>query len=705
MSISIYFETPVINGYPLTIDAIVGAVLMRVFGTTSQPDLLAAKIEIHQLIVDTAYQHCRSENDSGITDRLALRFTIEPISEDAPNDATLILWMGLNKSGRTQTLSIPLPHYAGDPEGDAAELSSGMGLSLAKQLMDEVHYEPESGRNRWQLVKKLESSVEDGEISTEIAELLGRTFQLELPATHRYLNVMGEFLVALLSDLPELADKDRLVAVVQLAVQEICTNIVDHAYAGDFDHTRENQIWVTITLEEDTDDPNSAAKLVISTRDSGKHTFDITTIPDPLGASLPLGGGSVGGGLLKGSMLFFVSTTIVNGGNYLFNLILGRWLGPAAFADLNLIITLFLVVSFVTAGYQQTAAKFSAIHHANGDDNLLGGLRRWLGRNAWIVGTVVMLILGAGAPFWQTTFNTESFWPFVILAVSMPFYFAQGIDRGLLQGETRFGILALTYQAEMWVRLVISIALVALGWSVGGATIGVSISILAAWLIARQAGRGLPPAQMLDATERRAILLFAGPVIVAETSLILINNSDVLIVKLFFDSATAGHYAALALIGRMVFFATWSIVVTMFPVVAQRQERGEDHRSLLFISLGMVSVVSIIIIGATLIMPNFIVTILFGEAYQPIVPLLWLYAVATALYALGNVIVNYRLSLGNGLGTTFALVAGVAQVAALWFFHASLAQVVLVQIAIMGSLFIALIIWEVYLMRTSTENA
>ena len=63
--------------------------------------------------------------------------------------------------------------------------------------------------------------------------------------------------------------------------------------------------------------------------------------------------------LLTSSALFFISTTLVNGGNYLFNLLLGRWLGPALFADVSIIITLFLFLTFITAGFQQTAAKFS----------------------------------------------------------------------------------------------------------------------------------------------------------------------------------------------------------------------------------------------------------------------------------------------------------------------------------------------------------
>jgi O-antigen/teichoic acid export membrane protein len=183
-------------------------------------------------------------------------------------------------------------------------------------------------------------------------------------------------------------------------------------------------------------------------------------------------------------------------------------------------------------------------------------------------------------------------------------------------------------------------------------------------------------------------------VLIAQLGQILINNSDILIVRHFFPAESAGQYAALALIGRIVFFATWSVVTAMLPIAAQRHRRGEPHRPLLYASLGVVLAVSLVIVGATILFPGAIVGLLFGPAYLGIAPMLWLYALATMFFALATVIITYRLSIGNVEGTYFAIAAGAAQVALLWILHASLAQVVWVQLVLMAVLFMLLFAWD-----------
>jgi polysaccharide pyruvyl transferase CsaB len=398
--------------------------------------------------------------------------------------------------------------------------------------------------------------------------------------------------------------------------------------------------------------------------------------------------------VLGSGAALFISLTIVNAGNYLFNLILGRWLGPKAFADLSLIVTFMLMMTFVTSTLSLITARFSATYHAQGNVAHLTGLRNWLGKWSMWMGIGVMLLMVLGAPLLANVFHTESSMPFIILGIGVPLFFIQSVDRGMLQGQTRFGRLAMSYQAEMWVRLVVAILLVLLGFAVNGAVVALSLSFAATWWVARQVRAGLPEKGEFPETERKALLRFVIPVVTALISQILINNSDILIVKHYFESEAAGHYAALALIGRIVFFATMSVVTMLFPIVAQKHQKGEPHRHLLGIGLGLVAAVSLVIIMITIAVPEWVVNALFGAAYLSMAPMLWLYAVSTAFYSLSNVIINYRLSTGRGGGSVIAISGSIAQVVGLFLFHSTLEQVVLVQIVAMGMMFVSLVLWD-----------
>lgn len=570
------------------------------------------------------------------------------------------------------------------PEEEKAS-GLGMGLYLVKQVMDEVRYMPLSGDNRWHLVKNLTVTTPDKNKLSPFGPTPWKTetVHLDLPVSYQHQNVLGAVIETIVRAIPGLEDVEDVAFRTQLAAQEVSTNIIDHSYDG-----QAGRIHMSVAYD------HVQHRLVIDSRDQGRNTFSMADIQDPFFTAQSA---VAGAGFLSGSLLLLISMTIVNGGNYLFNLILGRWLGPAAFAEVSLIVTLMLVITLITATLQTVSAKFAAIHAADEDMQAMSTLRRWLGQWSWVVGLGFSVLLAVSSPWLARFFQMSSPWPFVILAAGLPLYFAQGVDRGILQGQIRFGALSASYQAEMWVRLAAGIGLVLMGFAVNGAVAGLTLSFIGTWIVALQARKGLPKALPIGDKERRAVLLFAWPVGMALVGQILINNSDILIVKRFFEPEVAGHYAALALIGRIVFFATWSVVTALFPIVAQRHQRGEPHRPLLFVSLGLVLGVSGAIILASVFLPELIVGVLFGEAYLVVAPLLWLYAVATAFYALSNVVINYRLSIGNNEGSYVAVVGGIAQVLGVWLFHDSLAQVVMVQIYVMGSMTAVLLLWDLWL--------
>ncbi len=71
-------------------------------------------------------------------------------------------------------------------------------------------------------------------------------FKLELPASHRFLNVLSGCIGEILSRVDEIDDRDTVIYQLQLASQEVSTNIVDHAYQDGVD----GRIEVFIEVDE-----------------------------------------------------------------------------------------------------------------------------------------------------------------------------------------------------------------------------------------------------------------------------------------------------------------------------------------------------------------------------------------------------------------------------------------------------------------------
>lgn len=96
------------------------------------------------------------------------------------------------------------------------------------------------------------------------------SIDLNLPAEFKHLNTLSASIAALLERIGDLQEAETVINYVQLAAQEVCTNIVKYAYAG-----QGGRIDITFTLTE------HSRQLIIETWDSGLNTFHPPTVPDP----------------------------------------------------------------------------------------------------------------------------------------------------------------------------------------------------------------------------------------------------------------------------------------------------------------------------------------------------------------------------------------------------------------------------------------
>lgn len=396
--------------------------------------------------------------------------------------------------------------------------------------------------------------------------------------------------------------------------------------------------------------------------------------------------------------LFMGSVLLVNGGNYLYNLLLGRLLGPEAYADAALLVTLLLVLSFLGMTFQLTTTKFAVVFSGKDWESF----RNRIYKQAIIIGVLTGALFVYFAKDLQLLFQTNTPYMFVVLGFGIPFYFFMSVNRGTYQGQQNFNMLSITYQTEMWSRLLITLAFVVFcPWEPAlSVAMGIAFSFLFGLIPSDTKGIAISKPSLLTQKHVKRVNRFIFLTLGYEITQIIINNSDVLMVKHYFGANDAGLYASLALIGRVVYFVAWMFVMLLLPSVVQKEKDGESTTPVLFRYVGYVALLSVTIITGCYLFPELIIKLMFGDAYLSMAGLLWLYALATSLFAIGNIFAYYFLSLDHYLPVIISGVLGLAQILVITIFHDSLEQVVQVQIAIMIALLISQLSYFILKKRT-----
>lgn len=383
--------------------------------------------------------------------------------------------------------------------------------------------------------------------------------------------------------------------------------------------------------------------------------------------------------VLSGSIVMLLSTSLVSVLNFGFNVAMARMLGPAQFGHVTAAVTILMLASAITLAFQLVCAKFVARNDSIGQK--VSVYRSLLGK-AWLVS----LAVGAGLFVLQSPvadyLHVPNSWILAVLAIGISAYVPLGVRRGGMQGMCSFGRLSSNFIIEAGVKVVLAVLLVAIGYGVIGAVGAISGSVLAAYFLPRmpvdfsaKPQTALQPASFREGMQ--ATVFFIGQVI--------INNIDILLVKHFFAPEVAGLYAAVALVGRVLYFAAWSVVSAMFPISAAAKPREEDPNVIL-VPLLFVLAICIMFIMAAGFFPDLIINTIFGGRFSESGSLLTLYAAATGLYALSVVLMTYEMSRRIANTGWLQLIFSGILVLAIGVFHNTLRDVIVVQIVLMAAM-------------------
>ena len=353
------------------------------------------------------------------------------------------------------------------------------------------------------------------------------------------------------------------------------------------------------------------------------------------------------GGLLRGGLGLGAATLVASVANYASNLVLGRRLEADQFADAALIVSGLLLLSAVALGLQLTVAR--AIATGGG-----ASAARRLERRAVIVGTGTGAAVALLSPLIASWFNMASPIPLIVLGAGVPIFFSMAMRRGVLQASHRFGQIGLSQVAEPLARLAVTMLALSMGMGATSAALGLVAAFAVGWLASSPRHLHLDAA---DTTVREArtavgatVLLLVGQVVIA--------NGDLWVVAALIP-ADAGSYAAVALVGRLVFIAGWSIVTVVFPSLASGSTSGNG--TLLFKAVGAAAAVGAVLTLEAFVAGDALISAMVGDDYAEAGRLLGPYALATTLFVVANLLAVADMADGRRLLPGILAVGAVVQ--------------------------------------------
>ncbi len=383
---------------------------------------------------------------------------------------------------------------------------------------------------------------------------------------------------------------------------------------------------------------------------------------------------------LKHNAIFFFGSVAVGALNYAYYPILGRLMEPASFGELQVLVSLFLqftiflnvlgmITVTITANYTDKSMAHRVIFE--------------LEKLAAYLAAGILLLSIIGGEFLRQKLHFESMLPFVALAlailVSIPLTFRSAYARG----QKRFGIASISQLIGAGVKIIFSVGLVALGLGVTGAIGGIVIAQFIAFLYAARYAARIGFSRPTDTNYKTKPdikvvlpeLKYAGTVFVGLLAVTLLMSIDVIVVKYYFDAHTAGLYAGIATVARIIFFLVTPISQVLMPLVKVGQSARKNHQ-LLLKSLGLTFLVGGPVTLLCIAFPHLLIGLLMGHTYDQFADLLPLLSTTIFIISVINLITMYYLTLRRKMVSLIGIIGVTATLSFMLTWHANLFDIV-----------------------------
>jgi O-antigen/teichoic acid export membrane protein len=385
--------------------------------------------------------------------------------------------------------------------------------------------------------------------------------------------------------------------------------------------------------------------------------------------------------LARGSAIVFVGSMVGNVAAYLYHLLLGRLLGPVQYGELSSLFSVLYIGTAPLIVAQTVLVKFVSGFKAHGQPGQAKSLFWKITKLcAWVslAGFPVALL---AAPWISSFLHLSSPVSFILAYALFAFSLLTIPTVSMLQGYQKFAWVSALGAGVLILKLLLSVPSVA--WGIQGVLIAALVASALIYILYFLPMRFILYAQSKPTQlNKRDAFRYAVPTFLTLLGITSLYSTDIILVRHFLAASDAGLYAALAVLGKIIFFASSSVIVVLFPVLSERSAKGENTKKLIGASVGGVSLLSFGLTLLYFLFPDLIVGLLFGNAYAGAGALLGLFGVFLALFSVGNIIAMACLALGRTGVWTIVVLCALLQIAGIALFHENIQMVIQINIAV-----------------------
>lgn len=388
--------------------------------------------------------------------------------------------------------------------------------------------------------------------------------------------------------------------------------------------------------------------------------------------------------LISGSSVVFIGSLVANIFNYIFNYSLARWLlSPSDYGLVTSLTSIFVLFALFPGTLNSIFAKFSAKYYAKSNKEDLSNLIEHGLKLVMIIGIVVFGVLILLVPVTSSFLHIKDERLTFLIFLSVFIAILSSLPFGILQGRMRFYLISILNGIGPIIKIILGVALIFLGLSVFGAMIGIFLSILFPFLCAlfftlRHYESKKKIRRHLDqSTFLKEFKLYSLKFFLASLGIAIISNTDIILVRHFFEPLVSGHYAALSLMGKAIFYLTSPIYFVFFPLIAYKKEKEEKILATLLLAGAIVFLFSVSLSFIYFIFPHFVLNIFFPtEEYKVLALFLGPFSLYILVFSLAFLLNNFFLSIGKTDVYKIDLFLAFLFILLVYFFHQTLYQII-----------------------------